>query len=734
MSIHGKVRKKMLTVLLLSVFFAILSTSFDSMAEDDLFSTTEDGSNEDKKTDESEPVFPEEPQYDVTKPVIENVVFQQQGTILEKNDIVRLEVYAYDEKSGIQEINVYVKSDGGNSEQRMDVFYDEQRDVYICEYTLTDISVGRIYISGIQAVDKRGNYTDWETDSFVDGGFVNKYWASVNQQAEAPVSIKKLDFKQNGQTVNEKDMLEFSLETEGVDSGEVVLYFENEDGAIWNILLSRDGASPGLYRTKCSITSYYSEGKWLLKQVCAKLGAFGKETELQMENKEHYGFALKKTAASSGDQEAPVIHSVNLEKNGEKLHAGDSIEITVRATDNTALLQNGYVYFNAVSDIVNSTKTVCISYDETDKMYHGIFAVTEETYPCEWYIGRIEIGDTAQNYADDALYTRDAQYPYYVYIQNTNTFVSPAYQVNIDFLVLNEDGYWITYYQIEKKNVDRRSSLEEAGITFPETMFEYSDFVQIGWGDYNGNDITEDMRIIGNTYISVYAIYNQNRAAIEYCYPNEKGKWETKSRPFYVGRGETYGDLIARARAYIPENISKKYSFEGWDYDIGYYMEDQVISEYNLSFKFTAKVTKKAPDSIEPAEPGSADTPEDNPSQDINDAVDKRKPDPDSYPVSANGSGTASKKRPNAAEAFKYNTKEPAGIPNSADIILDGGTGSQPAAEGSGTMQLAANDNQSRTKSVNTGDSITEIFMMAMCGILSLAIMGCLKRVRPKPE
>lgn len=85
--------------------------------------------------------------------------------------------------------------------------------------------------------------------------------------------------------------------------------------------------------------------------------------------------------------------------------------------------------------------------------YHGTFTVTEDTYPCEWYVGSISIWDMAGNYADDGSYTRDIQYPYYVYVKNTNTFVYPTYDLNIDFFVLNEYGGWENVQSIEKKRL-----------------------------------------------------------------------------------------------------------------------------------------------------------------------------------------------------------------------------------------------------------------------------------------
>ena len=537
----------------------------------------------------------ENSQYDTTKPVIENVVFDQQGKTLKENDTIRMELYAYDADSGIRSVDVTLYSDANYHEQSMNASFDEQKKCYIFEYTLTDTYANKIYVSRILVTDNRGNYVNWDTTDSQNGNY--RYWVNVEQKDAVELRVKNFTLNQNGKTVNETDTLELSLETEGeLTSNEVYVSFENEDGNTWDTCLYNYDSVQRLYTADTSTGVYYTDGKYTLKRIFARLGAFGQETELQMSDtdKENFSFTLKKTAAvvPSVDTEAPIITSVEIERNGDVLLVGNSINITVSATDNVDLQSYGYLYLYAVSDIVDSQKDIYLQYDENDKKYHGTFTVTEDTYPCEWYVGSISIWDMAGNYADDGSYTRDIQYPYYVYVKNTNTFVYPTYDLNIDFFVLNEYGGWENVQSIEKKKVDRRSTLKEAGITFPEMSSKYSDFVQIGWGDYSGNEITLDTRIVENTYMAVYAVYDKNRINVEYNFPNTEGKWETKSQPIYFETGETYGNIIKKAQEFIPENISKDYSFDGWDYD-GYFAEDSVITEYDSYLTLTAKIPGK---------------------------------------------------------------------------------------------------------------------------------------------
>ncbi len=97
------------------------------------------------------------------------------------------------------------------------------------------------------------------------------------------------------------------------------------------------------------------------------------------------------------------------------LSAGDSVNITIEAvSDEGKLNEYGYVYFRAISDIANSSKTAYVYYDEEKAVYEGVFEVTEDTYPCEWYVNSIQISDTENNSADYSAFTYNANYPYYI--------------------------------------------------------------------------------------------------------------------------------------------------------------------------------------------------------------------------------------------------------------------------------------------------------------------------------
>lgn len=647
MRMHTKNLKKILTFLTLSALIITLPGSVYSYAADEPDSTTSkiilprtvdgdeintvdendesteadntpssaesgDGSDNSQTTvkseeqttgssDSGQKPAPQNEQYDITKPVIEKVVFDQQGKTLKKNDVITLKIYAYDADSSITNINAYVCSEEGSFTPFTSWSPSEtEKNCYICTYTLTDAFVEKIYISDIRIEDACQNYSTWETYGEQEGTYGPLYWALVDQENLSDLRVKSFHFEQNGQTIDENTPLSLSLETAGeLNSTEIRVTFENKNDSHRSIRLHLDDSSNNLYSTNWETMSAYDEdGHWTLKQIFAISDVFGKQTELSMENKENYSFILKKTEEAPvtprEDNEAPVITGVELEKNGEFVEAGNSIQVTVSATDNAALSKNGSLDFYAASDITYRYKTIDLTYDENDQKYHGNFFIEEDTYPCEWYILSIYIRDEAGNYADYEPYTYSAQFPYYILVRNTNTFTTPAYDITVNFFALNEDGAFDNVMTAEKKNVDRRSTLKEAGIEFPEMNSKYSDFKQIGWEDYHGNKISEDTPIIESTYLSIYAVYDKNRFNITYNYPNTEGKWNSVTQPIYFESGNTYGDVFKKAQEYTPDNISKEYTFDGWDLD-SYHSEDEVIpsSSCDEYFTLTARFSGK---------------------------------------------------------------------------------------------------------------------------------------------
>lgn len=169
-------------------------------------------------------------QYDTTKPVIEKVEFSQQGITVKADETIYLYVYTCD--TGTEEgklvVDARISADGGIA--YMDTSFDAGKGCYVCEYNLAGTSAEKVNISSIKVTDLAGNYTEYSC--YENGGY--QYWVSVEQQTSEEIHIKKFELKQNGQTLNEKDVLEMSLETEEDIKEEYSVYarFELDNGTI----------------------------------------------------------------------------------------------------------------------------------------------------------------------------------------------------------------------------------------------------------------------------------------------------------------------------------------------------------------------------------------------------------------------------------------------------------------------------------------------------------------------
>ena len=69
--------------------------------------------------------------------------------------------------------------------------------------------------------------------------------------------------------------------------------------------------------------------------------------------------------------------------------------------------ENAYLYMHADADIDNSSEYVDLTYNEETETFEGVFTVTEDTYPCEWYISSVTIQDTQYNYASITDFDED---------------------------------------------------------------------------------------------------------------------------------------------------------------------------------------------------------------------------------------------------------------------------------------------------------------------------------------
>lgn len=519
-------------------------------------------------------------QYDVTKPVIEKVEFAQNGQTLTQEDTVQFFVYAYDAESGIDHVSasVLLEAEGETGHTySMNFTYDEDNDRYVGEYSLANVRATKGSIINIRAVDPNGNYASWQYMDNTTGRYLYTFEIAP---AETP-AIRVTDFQmdENGQTLKVGDQIHLTMKIEPDYTGDgyIELSFKSEDSMseVTNTMYS---LGDGNYTCGWYVGDYMAGTRWALQNIRINVG--GQYIPLEMDGQADYWFEVE----GAEDTEKPVITSIEIDKNGEILKEGDSAIIRVKAEDNMGLNpSSAYAYMQAAVDIDIAYQYVPLTYNDVTGVFEGTFDITEDTYPCEWYMQSVSVADQQGNVADVKQFDPDFYntYPYYVNVTKGTTFINPSFDVNISFRVLDESGYWKDVLTVNKQKIERRTTFAEAGIEIPEMADTYPGLTQTGWQTSMGQAVDENTQILQNIgYMAVYAVYDKMPVHFSYTYLNEDGQtmYKESEQPVLFEQGTTYGDALE----YMSENFTPagEYPgtvFQGWEFD-GNYAPDTVLN------------------------------------------------------------------------------------------------------------------------------------------------------------
>ena len=503
-------------------------------------------------------------QYDTTKPVIEKVEFPQNGQNLKVGDTLKFYVYAYDTDSGINSIYAYLNYQKGGqyvSGNSLTCTYDETEKRYELTCTLSERNVDSAVITTIKAVDKNSNYVNWECWDSSTG--THKYTVKIEPAEFPTVSVRNFTLASNQQTVEAGTQLAYSFELEGdtlpTDESGIAVEFRNEANRHTFETTADFDSTDGKY--KGLVYADYPAGKWELNAIYQNVD--GATWHLQMENMKNFWFEVPESQSS-----IPQITSIALEKNREVLKKGEKVTLSVKVESKETMGDYGSAYFRPSADIDTWSQFVSLEYDAKSSTYTGVFEVTEDTYPCEWFLSDIDVRNNSNMKADASKKYPDltTDYPFYVNVTDGTTFVTPTYNVNVRFHAFGKDGTWNTVKEFSKADVERRTTWKEIGLTVPEMQDGYQGLKQIGWVDQNGQDFNENTPIISNSYISLYAKYEKTPVIFSYEYVNVNGGWEYDSNHIILfPNGSTYKDVEKYlAKQPAPETTYKDLQFDHW--------------------------------------------------------------------------------------------------------------------------------------------------------------------------
>ena len=525
---------------------------------------------------------------DITKPVIEKVDFPANGTKVAPGDKLPIYVDAYDADSGIEYMTVFFTfARNQNSYTTLSVELKNTVDNHFEGFVdLPKDGFTSGAITGIEAVDKNGNYTYAPT--YDDMG-ENIYSFQIDGESITDLDkIEHFEFKQNQKTMNSEEELELTL-TVTEEASKRLPYninveFYNEESSAYNYFELKKVENTNVYSAKTKMSSLKKAGKWKLDSI------YGFDNEgtiyFSYEDKENVWFIIE----GKNDDTKPVITSITMDHIGEKVSVGDHISFTVKAKDDVALnYDNAWLGLSSTEFIQNSNKTVLLSYDEENDVFVGTYEVTKDTYPSEWYINDVSIHDTSGNQTNFYEYTSQFEdhYLYYFLVEIDGTFVGNVREMSGNFYARDEYGYYSYIGSWENDHVGRRATLKDANITFPNGETEFGGLKFIGWADENGKLYTDDTLMPRDQdSVDFYAVYDKAVVDLNYQYVTEDFSNGYSYGQYIVDKDMTYRELITE---YQPKDIYSEIAYE-WktDYSDSMNLDDKIGNNPYANFSIKA--------------------------------------------------------------------------------------------------------------------------------------------------
>lgn len=526
--------------------------------------------------------------YDVTSPVIEKVEFEENGKTLTTNDTLHFKVWAYDADSGIDSVYAYIYSDLNSGEI---VYLNKSSENNLYEGTLScsDLIGKEFYISRIEVKDNRSNIANAETYNN-DGYYIYKFTidnvdAPLNVSIDS-VKINSNDIDQNG-VLNIGDTITYTavINCENFSVNKVTFGIISANNSYVSDYI--EGNIGNRVNNQITVTGTYTinentyPGTWNLNYISLNNTSPNSNILFGRGDFPDSEIILFDVVNDNYDTEPPVIKSVTLDKNGEFLTAGNKITLIVKAEDKDLPQTITAYFYPQVSNVSGLIEYITLNLVD-ENTYSGELEITEDTYPCMWELHDLTITDLKGNQTSlsdfyPGLYS---EYPWYFKVKSENTYVEDVKDVTFNFVGFEKTEYGInksTIFTQTVKNVGRRSSLTELGVSFPQ-LDSIEGLTCTGWEfGHNNETITEDKQIIFDTSsVYIYAKYDKAIVNVSYEYLNKDGYKNFKSSYKVVQKGITSDDFVKTLKVTDLPDDADTANFTG--FQIGY--DEGTIDDY----------------------------------------------------------------------------------------------------------------------------------------------------------
>lgn len=284
--------------------------------------------------------------------------------------------------------------------------------------------------------------------------------ASEQFDTTAPV-VESISIDKQGQNVGEDDTFKIAIKAYDSDSGiqdvrmvlesegnNTTYYYSYADGS----LQYNEAAKSYEYAVKVS-DAELTDGKVFIDTLTVTDKAGNSSSPVLSSTPD----VLNVTASSAlywvnitrSDNEKPVVTSVELKENGQTVKPGDTLHVTIGATDNYALQDTCYVQFQVNVAERNTSHSIYLQWDSANGCYIGSWELPDGIVPGEWYINHIEVKDVTGNLAE-----KNSALDCKVTVQNDNYVVNEKNAPKFNSISMDKAGQTLTAGDQVKFTVD----------------------------------------------------------------------------------------------------------------------------------------------------------------------------------------------------------------------------------------------------------------------------------------
>lgn len=470
---------------------------------------------------------------DITAPVCESISIDKQGQTIDYNDEFTVSIKAYDADSGINHVYFYLSSKRSDDEnsgrgQYCYIYNWEMKDGYYTKtFKPSELKMsGDIWISSGEIEDNNGNVTKLlvsnkenypqYTNGVEDALYSLKVTKPVSE--ETKITIKSVECEQKDKTLKSGDTVVIKILTDGYkgrswtygqftrkSEPDEVYHGSNKYSAFWPS--SDTPMSNGIE----SLYNEYNECigvqiTWKVPQKVLsgtwKLNSFGVSND-------GYGYTYVDQSllpefkiqgnVSEKDLDEAHIGKVTLDKCGQNVTNGQSVKISVEASDSRGIDGAEVTFTNANSRNISyqkSSKEINLTRNEATGLYEGTFEVDSSTYPGEWYVSSLTVYDADGWY----VYAPSLEESTYFNAYINGTFVNPTYKVGF----MEWDTKEHTFVTTKTINVPRRTAVADIKEAPVHSDVDGLHFVE--WGKTTWGNMTS--AILGDN--NILAKYDKN--------------------------------------------------------------------------------------------------------------------------------------------------------------------------------------------------------------------------------